>query len=638
MQNQSQLKCLWQSISYKSVTYATHLFVSLSLILVSNLAQGQEVPREVSPDFESDFSRAVALMNQSRYDSAQVVLNGMLAQTYLPISLHDLYYVHSLEAEIMYYNALFEQGLNLALRAREVSLKLNNDTLIGAADNLVGLLMMNTGRVEDALPYLRSAVNKLPQFHGNGFLSWNYQAIANIAECFLLLNNPDSVIAYSMLSLDEAEKLGRERGLGIAYWNLAEAYLIRGDLSSASIFSRKGLNVLENSPHRDVLQAHYATLMRNAEKRNLPDSALYFMDLGLKENTNEQNTDYSRSDFLNKAIDLSLRLGNVKRANVMITALRELERSFNEKEQGLRMNVLRDYYEKSQSLALTQERMEAQARQFELRGWIQKALIAVALLLLALVFFVQRFFAQRTRIQKIDFERRIQEERRVADLKAVQMRMEALNEERQRIASDLHDDIGASLSSIRIYADAANMQFESKPVEAHNLIQRIRESSAGIMDRMGDIVWSISPRNDGGENLIFRMKSLANQTLGAKGIEPHFKVSEGVSVLSLSLQARKNIYLIYKEAVNNIAKYSGAKEVYVRINLNDSDLIMSIIDNGKGFETNQLTQGNGLHNMNERALHIGGRLEITSQPGSGTEVTLTCEIAKIRDFTFNPVS
>ena len=581
----------------------------------------------MAPDFEA----AVAAMNVSKYDSAQVILNRLFNENGGRLSLIDLYYIHSLEAEIMYHNALFEQGLNTAIRAREVALQLDNDTLIGAADNLVGLLMLSTDRPTDALPYLRSAVRLIPRHHGNGFLSANYQAIANICECFLKLELPDSVIMYSMASLDEAEALGKERGLGIAYWNLAEAYLIRGDPASAKAFGHRGLDVLMGTAQRDVLQVHLNTLMRASELAGQTDSTFYFMDLGLKENDNPRNTDHSRSDFLTDAIDVALRLRNVPRANAMIIALRELERSFDEKEQGIRLTVLRDYYEKSQQLAITKERMDAQANELALRWRVQVALIAVVVLLILLGFFIIFVFRQRSKLREVEFGRAMQEERREADMRAIEMRIGALNEERNRIASDLHDDIGASLSSIRIYSEAADMQFAAKPEEAQRLVRLVRDTAIGIMDRMSDIVWSISPRNDSVENLVFRMKSYSHQILGAAGIDIRFKVGDGVEGVRPTLLARKNLYLIFKEAVNNISNYSQAKEVLVSLAISDGDLIMKVVDNGCGFDTNSVAEGNGLINMNNLAAALGSGLLIHSQHGNGTEVILTCGIAKISE-------
>jgi len=592
---------------------------------------GQDVPKDVSPLMQPLLEKAVLHMNNSRYDSAAVVLNRAFTQTDFQLSLLDLYYVHSLEAEIMYYNALFDQGLNIALRAHEVAVELHNDTLLGAADNLLGLLLMNVGRYDDALRHLRKAVRLIPRYHGNGFLSFNYQAIANIGECFLLLGQPDSVVAYSMQSLDEAEALGKQRGLGIAYWNLAEAYLLLNNLEQATKYARLGLQVVADSPHRDVIQILYASQMRIHENAGNRDSAYIYLALGLGENDNPLNTDYSRTDFMNVAIDLCLRYRDVGTATALISKLKDLERTLAAKEQGQRINVLRDYYEKNRDLMLTTERIEAQEKELVWRTRIQLALGALAIVLLSLIYFLYRAFRQRQRIQHLEFQRQMEQVNRQTEIKALQDRMQAVQEERNRIASDLHDDIGASLSSIRIYSDAADTQRLTRPEESARLITLIKDTSAAIMDRMSDIIWTISAKNDGGQNLVFKMKSYGGEVFGSIGIQPIYLLDGQVNDLRPSVHARKNIYLIYKEAVNNLAKYSGAKTATISISALGGVFRLAIKDDGVGFDTGTVVNGNGLVNMTQRAAALGGELTVHSELGKGTEISLRCAIARISD-------
>src|SRR5690606_30299844 len=145
---------------------------------------------------------------------------------------------------------------------------------------------------------------------------------------------------------------------------------------------------------------------------------------------------------------------------------------------------------------------------------------------------------------------------------------------RNRIASDLHDDIGAALSSIRIYSGAAQKHFQNNPQESEQLIQRINESSTGMMDRMSDIVWSINPKNDNGQSLVLRMKSFASEVLGSLDIKVNYRIDGVVEELKPATLVRRNLYLIFKEAINNISKYSKANEVWVDIKIKEDKLCM----------------------------------------------------------------
>src|SRR5436190_14971713 len=126
---------------------------------------------------------------------------------------------------------------------------------------------------------------------------------------------------------------------------------------------------------------------------------------------------------------------------------------------------------------------------------------------------------------------------------------------RNKIANDLHDDIGSTLSSINIFAELAKKQSK----EVSPLLDQIGEHAHRMLDSMADIVWTINPENDNFEKIIIRMRAFAYELLGAKDIEFEFNADESTGKLKLPMTVRKNLYLIFKEAANNMAKYSDAK-------------------------------------------------------------------------------
>lgn len=590
---------------------------------------GQPVPTDVSAAIAPALEHTVELMNRSQYDSAQAVLSTTFIQTEHALTQIDLFYLHSLEAEIMYYSALFEQGLSSALRARALVEHSSDSILLGSAENLVGLLMMNIGRTEDALEHLRKAVVLLPKYHGNGYLSYNYHAVANIGECFLKMQLPDSAIAYSELSLQEADSLGKERGLALAIWNIAEARLIQGNTDESLTEARKGLRLVNATPHRDVIQIFHSTMMRAFEISGHRDSALFYLEQGLSENENALNTDFSRLEFLDAAINLLIKMNKVEQAASIMRDYRNLAREVGSKEQRQRIEVLKQFYERNRQLSIASAINESQQRELMLRDRMQFFLIALALMLVFLILIGLWAFRQRQRIQRMEFAQQMQIKERDLEMKAIEDKVSALNVERNRIASDLHDDIGASLSSIRIYSEAALMRAEKNVTEELKLIQRIKETTAGVMDRMSDIVWSISPHNDSAEQMVLRMKSFASEALGSLGVPPSYEINGEMNSFHPPMLARKNIYLIFKEAINNTAKYSNATEVTVRILATQDYFQMEISDNGQGFDVQGATQGNGIRNMTERSRAIGGTLTVNSSPDLGTSVVLQYPIARI---------
>ena len=192
---------------------------------------------------------------------------------------------------------------------------------------------------------------------------------------------------------------------------------------------------------------------------------------------------------------------------------------------------------------------------------------------------------------------------------------------RNAIASDLHDEIGSTISSISVYSDI--LQEKLNHEDDKGLAQRIGVSSREILNAMSDIVWSINPKHDRFDHVVLRMKSFALELLEPQQIQVVFDVDDSTLQLNLAMNQRKNFYLIFKEALHNAVKYSRATEVRISLQLHRSKLIFTLQDNGIGFNTAEIEEGNGLDNMRQRSKELKGELEIQSKKNEGTSVTLS---------------
>jgi ligand-binding sensor domain-containing protein len=193
---------------------------------------------------------------------------------------------------------------------------------------------------------------------------------------------------------------------------------------------------------------------------------------------------------------------------------------------------------------------------------------------------------------------------------------------RNKIAADLHDDIGSTLNSIALYSDLAKRQ----PVQRDYALGMIADNARKIIDSMSDIVWMINPKNDSFDKIIFRMRSLTHDLLKTKRIECQFKYDETLTDVSLPMGMRRNIYLIFKEALNNMIKYSNATKASIKMLHEKKNIILLIRDNGIGFDHSVSHNGNGLTNMVQRAQEIGARLNIESEQGVGTNIELNIKL------------
>lgn len=190
---------------------------------------------------------------------------------------------------------------------------------------------------------------------------------------------------------------------------------------------------------------------------------------------------------------------------------------------------------------------------------------------------------------------------------------------RTRIASDLHDDIGSGLSRIAVLSEVARHEAGASSVGER--LSVIAGASRELVDSMSDIVWVINPERDQLLDLIQRMRRFASDVFTSRGVDFTFHAPSDEPNLKVSADVRRQLYLIYKECINNIVRHSGCTKAEIDLAVSGDILVLAVKDNGHGFDPSIAVEGNGLANMRERALMISGELEIHSD-GAGTTVGL----------------
>lgn len=198
----------------------------------------------------------------------------------------------------------------------------------------------------------------------------------------------------------------------------------------------------------------------------------------------------------------------------------------------------------------------------------------------------------------------------------------ALERMRTRIATDLHDDLGSSLSRISILSEVARRRAESDP-EGARLVTDIGESAREMMESLGESIWAIDPRRDDLRSLVTRIRRFAGDLLEARGITWSLHAPADAEQVKLSPVERRQLYLIFKEALHNAARHSDASSVTMSLASAGRWLSATIRDDGKGFdEPAEGETRHGLGSMNARAARLGGELSIESVPGQGTKIHL----------------
>jgi signal transduction histidine kinase len=202
-------------------------------------------------------------------------------------------------------------------------------------------------------------------------------------------------------------------------------------------------------------------------------------------------------------------------------------------------------------------------------------------------------------------------------------RLLELERVRTRIATDLHDDVGASLSQIAVLSQYASRQASRGDDEARGSLARITELSGSVVDAMSDVVWSINPARDRMSDLVHRMRRFANDLFSETDVDLDLDLPADDADEPLSPEVRRQVFLVFKEALHNAARHAQASSVRVSFRRERDGLLLLVADDGKGIAPQASpASGLGLANMRRRAAGIGGTLEVSAGAGGGTEVRL----------------
>jgi signal transduction histidine kinase len=201
---------------------------------------------------------------------------------------------------------------------------------------------------------------------------------------------------------------------------------------------------------------------------------------------------------------------------------------------------------------------------------------------------------------------------------------------RTRIATDLHDDIGANLTRISLLSEVAKRSVDDGNGQENSPLMSISRIAQESVGSMSDIVWAIDPERDSLMDLIRKMRQHADEVFTLRDIELRFTAPGASESLRLGVDVRRDLLLIFKEIVSNAARHSGCTQVTISLHLRDSQLMLEIADNGVGFDQSIEREGQGLRSMKRRAAALRGTLELNSKPGTETIIRVSIPLDRAR--------
>ena len=229
---------------------------------------------------------------------------------------------------------------------------------------------------------------------------------------------------------------------------------------------------------------------------------------------------------------------------------------------------------------------------------------------------------RRNELEKIEAQKQL-----IDQLLENEKKQAAILRIRDDISRDLHDELGADLSSISVMSYAAIKQLKLTGNEAERTINHIGETSRKVITRMREIIWSLHSAHDSIGNFSFRLKETAYTILEHHPIALDIEFPSEEMDTRIPAEHRRNLFLVYKEILHNIVRHSKAQNVYIQMSVEANQLYLSLKDDGVGFEYHtHKSNGNGLINLKQRALAFAGTLVFDSKLGEGTTVVVSCPL------------
>ena len=439
---------------------------------------------------------------------------------------------------VLYIIGNYALELDYAFKALPYAKKLNTPYTIGVSNGMISDCFYNLEEYNTSLMYWRKVVKICEQ----SLPAERYSIYGNLSHIFSGAQQYDSALFYARKSYDLIKHNNDN-----SEWNGSNIFTFLGDAfegvhryDSALFYYRMSIPLSDDINMGLNKVIAYNGIAKIFKETNKPDSAISYAKKVLA----EKITRTYPQGFLKAANLLATVYESEKNADSSLkylhVAINIKDSLFNREKINAFQNVIFKDQEKQRDIEATKQKLQRQYLTYFL----------IVLLIIAIV---------------------------ITGVVIRNKRIKQLQNMRNSIADDLHDDIGSALSSINIMSELA----KQKSPEAAPLLTSIGESTTTIQENMSDIVWMLKSGNDRFENVLQRMNLFASEILEAKNIQLDFAETTLLPALKLTMEKRKNFYLFFKEAINNAAKYSDAEKVSVCIAQKDHSIEMNISDDGK---------------------------------------------------------
>lgn len=521
----------------------------------------------------------------------------------------------------------YSEALTNYLASLKSAEAIGNNALIANLYNNIGIVNEKTGSNTEALNYYLKA-SKL--FEELGQKKGLANSRDNVGIIYAKQQNMVEALKFHLSTLKIREEMGDQYGEAMTCNNIGSDYLLDCNFRLAIVYLNRSLDISKKIAAKNLIKENYLTLSWAYELINDDRKALAYYknyteikDSMLNDDNNkhiaQMNARYE-SEKKDKEITQLNSENEIKALKVkhqesqLITYTLEALQKQNEisllnKNNEIKTlqltEVQRDLIQrdlqakaKANELELSKKDKELQTQELQKQKIIKNSFIAAAILILLLGILI---------VNRIQLRKKLEQQ-------------QAVIEERRRISTDMHDDLGSNLSKITLMSEVLKRNVHNK--KEKDDLENISSSAQSALEKMSEIVWTLNPKNDKLVNLLAYIRKYAVEYFEPTDIECKINIPTETADVELSGEQRRNIFLTVKESLHNVVKHSGAAKVNITFTDERGVRDLVIHDNGKGIDTNSIgkrrdgTFGNGLENMKQRMEKINGKFEVENNNGT----------------------
>lgn len=542
-------------------------------------------------------------MQRNHFDSAQLWVDSIASHPLLQTNTRLNYIHHATQSWIYichnFISLSIKESENLLKKAQAIG-----DSFF-VADAYFKLANAHFNRSN--LPQVKENCRQMAKFYPkqmpahlyshNPLRATSLQLMAHVYEA---VENTDSLIYYANAAIAVAEKEQDEESLSQAYRLLYDANFAKTGLPLLLKTIEQIKELAAATADNEIKLVMYKCLLDAAVRQDNYAEAHNYAREGIRLIKADRTIDiFNVQHFLFDAIAVLKPKGDKD----VVIALLDMQTYFYLRHLSTnqrQISVIQSAIQLKENRAL---QLEVEAARNTRRINALTVIIIIAAALLLIIALLWLLYSQKQKLKRVQFL--------------------------SKISQDLHDDIGASLSSIQIYSAVAQQTFADNPAKSLEMMEKINRQSKEIMEDMSDIVWSMKTPNETDDGIAVKIKNFWASLLGDTHINFTCQVAPNTDALVKSATARRNILLMAKEATNNLVKYSRATEANLHLFTEANTLYLQVTDNGVGFNPHTTPRGNGLNNMQQRALELKGTFEIITAANSGTTIKIKIPLSSL---------